>query len=46
MKNEEYLKQEKALDQTVIIHTAPDDSPVLTYLAPYSGMSVAEYLPE
>ena len=40
---EEYLKQQKVFDQTIIIHTTPDDSPALTYLAPYSGMSVAEY---
>jgi F-type H+-transporting ATPase subunit alpha len=40
---EEYLKRQKVFDQTIIIHTTPDDSPVLTYLAPYSGMSVAEY---
>jgi len=40
---EEYLKLQKVFDQTIIIHTAPDDSPTLTYLAPYSGMSIAEY---
>ncbi len=40
---EEYLKKQNVLDKTVIITTTPDDSPVLSYLAPYSGMSVAEY---
>ncbi len=40
---EEYLKRQKVFDQTIIIHTTPDDSPALTYLAPYSGMSIAEY---
>jgi F-type H+/Na+-transporting ATPase subunit alpha len=40
---EEYLKKQKAIDQTVIVHTAPDDSPSLIYLAPYSGMTIAEY---
>jgi len=40
---EEYLKRQKVLDQTIIVHTTPDDSPALTYLAPYSGMSIAEY---
>ena len=40
---EEYLKQQKVFDQTITIHTTPDDSPTLTYLAPYSGMSIAEY---
>jgi len=40
---EEYLKRQKVFDKTIIIHTTPDDSPALTYLAPYSGMSIAEY---
>ena len=40
---EEYLKEQKVFDQTTIIHTTPDDPPALTYLAPYSGMSIAEY---
>jgi len=40
---EEYLRLQRVFDQTIIIHTTPDDSPTLTYLAPYSGMSIAEY---
>ena len=40
---EEYLKKENVIDQTIIIHTAPDDPSTLTYLAPYSGMTIAEY---
>lgn len=40
---EEYLKQQGVFSQTVIINTTPDDSPTLTYLAPFSGMSIAEY---
>lgn len=40
---EEYLKQQGVFEKTVIIHAPPDDSPTLAYLAPYSGMSIAEY---
>lgn len=40
---EEYLKQQKVFDRAVIVHTTPDDSPTLIYLAPYSGMTIAEY---
>lgn len=40
---EEYLKKEDALDKTIIVHTSPDDSPSLIYLAPYTGMTIAEY---
>ena len=36
---EEYLKNQRILDKVVIIHTTPDDSPTLIYLAPYTGMS-------
>jgi len=40
---EEYLKKQGVFDKVIIIHTTPDDSPTLIYLAPYSGMSIAEY---
>jgi F-type H+-transporting ATPase subunit alpha len=40
---EEYLKKQGVFQKTVIIHTTPDDSPTLIYLAPYCGMAVAEY---
>jgi F-type H+-transporting ATPase subunit alpha len=40
---EEYLKNQDIFDKVIIIHTTPDDSPTLIYLAPYSGMSIAEY---
>ena len=40
---EEYLRKQNVFDKTVIIHTTPDDSPTLIYLAPYSGMTIAEY---
>jgi len=40
---EEYLKKQRAFSQTIVIHTAPDDPAGLTYLAPYSGMTIAEY---
>jgi len=40
---EEYLKNQRILDKVVIIHTTPDDSPTLIYLAPYTGMTIAEY---
>lgn len=39
----EILKQEKALDYTIIVATTPDDSPILLYLAPYAGCSIGEY---
>jgi F-type H+-transporting ATPase subunit alpha len=40
---EEYLKKQGVFQKTIIIHTTPDDSPTLIYLAPYCGMAVAEY---
>jgi F-type H+-transporting ATPase subunit alpha len=43
---EEYLKKEKVIDKVVIIHSPPDDSPSLLYLAPFSGMAIAEYFRE
>jgi F-type H+-transporting ATPase subunit alpha len=43
---EEYLKEQGVFEKTVVIHTTPDDSPTLSYLAPYSGMAIAEYFRE
>lgn len=40
---EEYLKKQGVFKKTIIVHTTPDDSPTLIYLAPYCGMTVAEY---
>jgi F-type H+-transporting ATPase subunit alpha len=40
---EEYLKKKEVFKKTVIVHTTPDDSATLNYLAPYSGMAIAEY---
>jgi len=40
---EEYLKKEGVFEKVVILHTRPDDSATLNYLAPYSGMTLAEY---
>jgi len=40
---EEYLKKQGVFDKTVIVCTTPDDSTVLNFLAPFSGMNIAEY---
>ena len=40
---EDYLRTQGVLNQAIIINTTPDDSSTLSYLAPYSGMSIAEY---
>lgn len=40
---EEYLKKQKVFDRTIVVHTTPDDPPTLTYLAPFSAMSITEY---
>ncbi|MCX6816374.1 MAG: F0F1 ATP synthase subunit alpha [Candidatus Beckwithbacteria bacterium] len=37
------LKKFNALDHTIIVAATAADSPALQYLAPYSGMAVAEY---
>lgn len=42
-KIEEYLKSQGILKRTIIIHASPDDPPPLVYLAPFSGMAIAEY---
>lgn len=39
----EILKNENALDYTVIIATTPNDYPILLYLAPYVGCTIGEY---
>ncbi len=39
----ETLKKYKAMENTVILSAAPDDPPALKYLAPFSGMTIAEY---
>jgi F-type H+-transporting ATPase subunit alpha len=43
---EEYLRKRGVFEKVVILHTRPDDSATLNYLAPYSGMAVAEYFRE
>lgn len=40
---EEYLKKQEVLENCIILHTPPDDSPTLLYLAPFCGMTIAEY---
>lgn len=40
---EEYLRETKALEKTVIVATTSDQSPALHYLAPLSGITIAEY---
>lgn len=40
---EEYLKETKAIENTVIVATTADQSPSLHYLAPFSGITIAEF---
>jgi len=40
---EDYLKSQKVLEKSVLVHTTPDDPSSLIYLAPFSGMAIAEY---
>lgn len=40
---EEYLKETKAFEKTIIVATTSDQSPALHYLAPFSGITIAEY---
>jgi len=40
---EEYLKEAKVFQNTIMITTFGKDPPTLNYLAPFSGMTVAEY---
>jgi len=37
------LKKNKAFDYTIVISAAPDDPPAQKYLAPFTGMTVAEF---
>jgi F-type H+-transporting ATPase subunit alpha len=37
------LKKFKAMEHTIIVNASPDDPPALKYLAPFSGMTIAEY---
>lgn len=37
------LKKHEMLERTAIIISSPDDQPALRYLAPYAGMTLAEY---
>ncbi len=39
----EILKNEGALDYTIIVATTPKDYPILLYLAPYVGCAIGEY---
>jgi F-type H+-transporting ATPase subunit alpha len=40
---ENYLKETGAFERVIIIHTPPDESSTLLYLAPFSGMTIAEH---
>lgn len=40
---EEYLKETKAIEKTVLVATTSNESPALHYLAPFSGITIAEY---
>jgi F-type H+-transporting ATPase subunit alpha len=39
----EYLKKQKVIQNVIMIRAKPDDSSTLIYLAPFSGMTIAEY---
>ncbi len=43
---EEYLKEAGVFNNTVILVATPDDPATISYLAPYSGMTIAEYFRE
>lgn len=40
---QEYLQRQRVFERTILIHTTPDDPIALIYLAPFSGMALAEY---
>ncbi len=40
----ETLKAGGVLNQTIVMVSSPDDPPALRYLAPYAGVTMAEYL--
>ncbi|MCB2202738.1 F0F1 ATP synthase subunit alpha [bacterium] len=37
------LHEHEMLEQTVVVMSGPDDQPALRYLAPYTGITMAEY---
>ncbi len=37
------LRKHEMLERTAVILSSPDDQPALRYLAPYAGMTLAEY---
>jgi len=39
----ETLKKFKAMEHTIVLSASSDDPPALKYLAPFSGMTIAEY---
>lgn len=42
----EVLRQNKALEYTIIVATSSEDPPALVYLAPYAGCAMGEYFME
>lgn len=42
----ETLRKQGAMDYTIIINTSAGDAPSLLYLAPYAGITIAEYFAE
>jgi F-type H+/Na+-transporting ATPase subunit alpha len=40
----ETLRQHNVMSNTAVVISSPDDQPALRYLAPYTGMTIAEYL--
>ncbi|MDO9546859.1 MAG: F0F1 ATP synthase subunit alpha [Pelolinea sp.] len=39
----EILKKNKAFDYSIVIAASPDDPPAQKYIAPFTGMTIAEY---
>jgi len=39
----ETLKEHGVFSKTIVVMSSPDDQPALRYLAPYTGMTMAEY---
>jgi F-type H+-transporting ATPase subunit alpha len=37
------LRKHEILEQTIVVVSGPDDQPALRYLAPYTGITMAEY---
>ena len=40
---EEYLKEMEVFDKTIMVVSTPEDPNAINYLAPFSGMTIAEY---